>query len=150
MVNFKNLEELNLSHNNISDIKPLLLFKKLKKVDLSFNNINDIKPLKEIIQNNENIVHINLENNKINNVNILKEINFSRTIQINLDNNNILLKEIEDIKNLVIKTKSINNNLDLSTTKSTNKKLTFLFKKKINQRHNLRYRMFDLNEQSND
>ena len=39
---FKNIEEINLSHNNISDIEPLKNFKNLKKIDLSFNKINNI------------------------------------------------------------------------------------------------------------
>ena len=49
-VDFKNLEEINLSHNNISNIEPLKDFNspKLKKLDLSFNKINNISPFKEI------------------------------------------------------------------------------------------------------
>ena len=72
-IEFKNLEEINLSHNNITDIKPLLNFKALKKVDLSFNKINDILPLEELIENNINISKINLSNNNINKVNISKK-----------------------------------------------------------------------------
>jgi len=43
-INFSNLEELNLSHNNITNINCLndFNFKKLKKIDLSFNKINKI------------------------------------------------------------------------------------------------------------
>ena len=54
-VEFKNLEEIDLSHNKISDLKPFKNFnsKKLKKIDLSFNAINNIKPLKdEVLERN--------------------------------------------------------------------------------------------------
>ena len=36
-----NLESINLSHNRISDIRPLKDLKKVKKIDLSFNNLKD-------------------------------------------------------------------------------------------------------------
>jgi Leucine-rich repeat (LRR) protein len=36
-----NLEYINLSHNRISDIRPLKDLKKVKKIDLSFNNLKD-------------------------------------------------------------------------------------------------------------
>ena len=44
-IQFKNLEELDLNHNNIIDAKIIknLNLKKLKKLDLSFNKINKIK-----------------------------------------------------------------------------------------------------------
>lgn len=99
-VNFKNLEELNLSHNNISDIKSLkdFNFRKLKKLDLSFNKINKIKT-----SSNEN--HTFKQND------IQKKIT-SQKIDINLDNNNLIQKDIEEIKNLILNVYSVSNDDD--------------------------------------
>ena len=36
-----NLESINLSHNNISDVRPLGYLKNLKRIDLSYNNLKD-------------------------------------------------------------------------------------------------------------
>ena len=46
-VNFNNLEELDLSHNNITDLECLkdFNFKKIKKIDLSFNKINNFNTI---------------------------------------------------------------------------------------------------------
>ena len=78
-VKFENLEELYLNNNNIEDVESLkdLYSPKLKKLDLSFNNIHNIEPLKD---------------------NILK---FKYIMEIKLDHNNILVKDIEYIKNLI-------------------------------------------------
>ena len=148
-IEFKNLEEIDLSHNNITDIKPLLNFKALKKVDLSFNKINDILPLEELIENDINISQINLSNNNINRVNISKKISQTRNIEINLDNNNVILKDIEDIKHLLKNNKIINDKVDESSSKVVNQKLILISRKKyIN--HNLRYQMVDSMEQIGD
>ena len=50
-IKLKNIEELDLSHNNISNVKIIKKFnlKKIKKLDLSFNKINKIEnPVKNI------------------------------------------------------------------------------------------------------
>ena len=62
---FKNLEEIDLSNNNISNIEALKDFStpKLKKIDLSFNKITDIKILKELSQEKKELENINLKNN---------------------------------------------------------------------------------------
>ena len=88
-VEFKNVEEMNLSHNNISNIEYLKGFQapKLKKLDLSFNKINNISPLKELSKANNKIEIINLNNNLIENVEILKSNIFPFIKEINLDNN---------------------------------------------------------------
>ena len=91
---YKNLEELDLSNNNLSnieemknlnspnlkiiilknnkieDIEPLknITSTNIKKIDLSFNKIINVNPLEEIIKNNKKIEKINLENNKIKNI----------------------------------------------------------------------------------
>ena len=96
---YKNLEEIDLSNNNISnleemknlnspnlkiiilknnkieDIEPLknITSSNVKEIDLSFNKILNVKPLEEIMKNNKKIEIINLENNRIKNVEILKK-----------------------------------------------------------------------------
>ena len=102
-VEFSNLEELDLSHNNLSDIKPLKNFKNLKIINLSYNKIKDISSLKEISENNKGIEKINLSNNSINEVEILKKDIFANIIEINLDNNNLIKKDIEEIKDIIKK-----------------------------------------------
>ena len=81
-IKFNNLEELDLSHNNITDIRILKEFnlKNIKKIDLSFNKIITIKN-----------PHSHSIKNKYSN-------NF---IEINLDQNNLLKKDIEDLKNII-------------------------------------------------
>ena len=101
-VDFKELEEINLSHNNISDIEPLKNFKKLKNIDLSFNKINNINSLKSISKINNKLEKIKLNNNMINDVEIIKENIFPYIIEINLDNNNIIKKDIDEIKMMII------------------------------------------------
>ena len=83
MVEFNNLEEMNLKNNNIKDTSLLanLNAKNLKKIDLSFNKINDIKSLKEII----------------------KEKIFSLLEYINLEYNQLTNKDLEEIKELINK-----------------------------------------------
>ena len=104
-VDFKDLEEINLSHNNISDIEPLKNFKKLKNIDLSFNKINNINSLKRISKINNKLEKIKLNNNMIKDVEIIKENIFPYIIEINLDNNNINKKDIDEIKMMIINNK---------------------------------------------
>ena len=68
-IEFDNLENLNLSHNNISDILCLkgFNFKKLKRLDLSFNKLNNIKNKNEFSYNSINDIRnktIEKNNNK--------------------------------------------------------------------------------------
>ena len=66
-VNFKEVDKLVFSWNNISDInildKVIFVFKRIKDLDLSFNKISDIKVLK--IVNFKELEELNLINNKI-------------------------------------------------------------------------------------
>jgi len=90
-IKLENLEELNLRHNNISNVKIIknLNLKKIKKLDLSFNKINKIEsPIKNI-------------NKTINN----------KKIEINLDENNLIQKDIEEIKNFIMNDETNKNNL---------------------------------------
>lgn len=116
-VNFKNLEELYLSHNNISSPEIIEEFNlnKLKKLDLSYNKINSINKYKL------NKVYLSLDNNgnnknesnkKIFDKNIInnKIINVNKDIKINLNNNNLIKKEIEEIKNNILT--DYNNNIN--------------------------------------
>ena len=94
-IEFKNLEVMNLSHNNISDIESLkdFYFPKLKKLDLSSNKIkknqkNDYnKPNQDQFQKRLFNNYVNLLNN-----------------EINLDNNNLIAKDIEEIRMQIKKT----------------------------------------------
>ena len=114
---FENLEEIDLSYNKISNIELLKDFnmQKIKKLDLSFNKLNYNK---------------NFDNNKIGGnrthrckyCEIIKrgkkndKLNFSEknnTIVskdfIQLDENNLLAKDIEEIKNHIINNHQSNN-----------------------------------------
>ena len=79
-----NLEYINLSHNRISDIRPLKDLKKVKKIDLSFNNLKDysINSINDIAKDN---------------------LSFRKNISINLDNNGLLEKDINEIKSIIMR-----------------------------------------------
>ena len=81
-IEFKNLEEFDLSHNDISDVNLLkdFIFNKLKKLNLSFNKLS---PLTFKNKASESIFSKNI-------------------IDINLDNNNLIKKDIEMIKSLLL------------------------------------------------
>ena len=85
---FGELEEINLCRNNISNMEPLKSFKSpnLKKIDLSYNKISSINPLKEAINEQKKI-------------SLKKGLSL---LSINLDNNDILQKEINEIKKLLL------------------------------------------------
>jgi len=57
--------------------------------------------LKQLSKNNKKIEKINLGNNEIKDIKILKENIFTTFIDINLDNNNIIKKDVEEIKDLI-------------------------------------------------
>ena len=100
-VDFINLEEINLSNNNISDFGPLQNLKKLKVIDLSFNKINNINALESLSKTNNKLEKLYLNNNMIKNVEILKKNIFPNIIEINLDNNNVIKKDIEEIEMII-------------------------------------------------
>ena len=101
-INFYNLETINLSYNNLSNIESLKNLKLLKNLDLSYNKIKNINSLKTSSEENKLIEKINLNNNLIENVDILKENIFPKMVEINLDNNKINEKDINEIQKLII------------------------------------------------
>ena len=102
-IEFPKLEEIRLPNNKITDISPLkdLFSRTLKKVDLSFNHIIEINSLKEILETNPNIREINLNNNEIKSVEVLTKNKFPQLMNIKLDNNNLIKKEIDEIKRTI-------------------------------------------------
>lgn len=109
-IDFPNLEEINLRENNISNFEPLKDIKNLKNIDLSFNKIEDITPLKKISESNKEIEKLNLNNNSIYNIDLLKENIFPKIREINIDNNLLFYKDIEEIKSVI---KSNNKNISI-------------------------------------
>ena len=138
-IEFKELKELNLSYNEISDINILekVKFKELNKLNLNGNSITDInilekvnfKELQELYLGCNEISDINilekvdfkelkeliLSHNEITNINILEKVNFKELKVLDLKFN-----EISDIKILAkIKFKELKE-LDLSYNKINN------------------------------
>ena len=65
--NAPKLEQFSLKNNKIKDVAPLksVNMPKCKKIDLSFNRINNITPLAELKKNNKELKVINIDNNRI-------------------------------------------------------------------------------------
>ena len=118
-----NLEYINLSHNRISDIRPLKDLKKVKKIDLSFNNLKDysINSINDTAKDN---------------------LSFRKNISINLDNNGLLEKDINEIKSIIMRgneasLKSENNEDDTQSAliyklNKLQQKILFYFNNKLN------------------
>jgi Leucine-rich repeat (LRR) protein len=126
------IEELNISHQNITNLDGIECFVNLAKLDISYNNITDInkisglKNLKELNLYNNKILNINsLENlkdltkidlsfNKLNNVDSLK--NLTNLEYLDLSFNNIDdIKPLENLKKLKMLDVS-KNNLDITNS----------------------------------
>ena len=86
-VKFEKLEKLNLGNNKISDINVLekVNFKELKGLFLFFNNISNIKVLEKV--KFEKLEILDLGRNKILDIHILEKINFKELKQLYLSNN---------------------------------------------------------------
>lgn len=146
--NFKNLQILNLSNNNIKDLRSLKDLKNLTSLDLSFNKINDLKYL----ENFKMLRYLNLSNNLINdkidfkkykfwfledlilNDNKIKELlnvnHLSQLINLSANNNEIVLFENDHI-NENLKRISLSNNFIkgyIDFTKTPNLKIIELDK----------------------
>ena len=142
-INFKNLKEINLSHNNITDIEPLknMNLSNLQKLDLSNNKIHSIKVLREIYS--PNLKDICLNNNDIEEIPPITENPFLPDLErIRIEKNNLkeklkifkakllkkykrinLYSEVVSLENFKIKygVENINNTkFDLSDKKAGN------------------------------
>ncbi|NQE38466.1 leucine-rich repeat domain-containing protein [Microcoleus asticus] len=85
------LTDINLSNNQISDIKPLQSLTNLKKLTLRNNQISDIKPLESLT----NLTHLRLDNNQISDIKPLQSLT-------NLTELYLVTNEISDITPLDI------------------------------------------------
>ena len=100
--------KIDLNNKNINDMTLKLLtsieFNNLKELDLSHNNISDVNLLKEFIVNK--IQKLNLSFNKLVPLTIKNKneesIILKNSLDINLDNNNLMKKDIDNIKNLLL------------------------------------------------
>ena len=100
---FKKLEYLNLSKNNISDLSELRVLKapRLKKLDLSNNQLNDIDDLKNL---NFPLEELYIEGNNINSIEFdepflkkLKKLKFGNNINYTEKNNEIIEKQLDNV-----------------------------------------------------
>ena len=114
-VEFKNLEEINLSHNNISDVEILQYFNNLKTIDLSYNKINTIIPLKKMLMDNL----------------------FPHIIEINLDHNNLIKKDIEEIIRLIKNKNILIKMVILYDIKNRNDKIRIFGKQFVSENKNI-------------
>ena len=85
------IKELNLSMKNIGNkgLKDLvkIKFKELNKLELSHNEISDINVLKKV--NFKELRELNLSFNKISNINVLEKVNFKELRELYLSWNQI-------------------------------------------------------------
>ena len=96
-INFKELQKLDLSDNEISDIKVLenVNFKELQTLQLSDNNISDIKVLENV--NFKELQKLILFKNKITDIKILEKVKFEKLEIIELGINNISNIDIKEL-----------------------------------------------------
>ena len=99
LIEFQNLESINLSDNKLSDINILNNFdlSKVKSIDLSKNKIQDLSPLKDLSKKATKLERLFLENNNITNANILKKHYFPNLKEVKLSDNKLSQEEISDI-----------------------------------------------------
>ena len=89
---FKNLTDLDLEKNQISDTTPLKDLLDLGNLNLSYNQISDVTPLKGL----NNLSGLNLNYNKISDITQLKDL--SDLMALDLERNQI--SDISSLKNL--------------------------------------------------
>ena len=124
LVQFKNLEEINIEKNNISDISPLRhINPKVKKLNLSFNKINNINVFEDISKKNKDLEVILLNNNEIENADVFKKKIFKKIKEINLENNRLVKSDLDEIKRIIGDSINKNNKFKLvyKLNKSNNK-----------------------------
>ena len=88
-IEFNNLERLNLSSNNLSDITYLgnAKFDKLKELSLFYNKIKEINVLEKV--KFVNLIKLGLSDNCISDIKVLKSANFPSLEKLALSNNKI-------------------------------------------------------------
>ena len=98
-IKFKQLTELYLYNNNISDIKVLekVKFDNLEILDLRSNKISDINTLEKV--NFQELKELDLNENKISDIKVLEKVNFKELKKLNLNYNFISdIKVLEKVK----------------------------------------------------
>lgn len=70
--------------------------------------IVNINSLKEISEKNNELESLNLSGNLIDNADILKKNIFPKMKEINLDQNNLMQKNIDEIKNIIMNNRKVN------------------------------------------
>ena len=86
-----NEKKLSLRNRNLGDkglkLISKIIFKNLKEIDISGNNIENIKPLSEMIL--PHLEYLNMNNNQIEDINPIAELKAKNLKEISLQNNNI-------------------------------------------------------------
>ena len=94
MEKLKNLQRVDLDHNNISEINQFD-FKKYGYLELSENKITSLKSFETI----QNLTQLHLNNNQITNLNLSKKLN--DLLVLSLKNNKILkIDSLDKLPNL--------------------------------------------------
>ena len=95
-IEFKNVTNLNLEYNHITNLEPLIKnrMKNLVKLNLSNNSIKDIESLKKV--NFKKLEELNLSANKISNIGIIEYLDLNKLKILNLGQN----KKIKYINSL--------------------------------------------------
>ena len=103
LIEFPNLETINLSNNELSDINLIKNFdlSKIKAIDLSYNKIKDLSPLKDISNTAQKLEKLFLNNNNITNADILKKQYFKKLKEVRLTNNKLSEEDIKEIYGLI-------------------------------------------------
>ncbi|WP_428232245.1 leucine-rich repeat domain-containing protein [Flavobacterium sp.] len=113
--NLKHLQSLYLESNIITDINPLQALTNLKFLNLGENNINDVSPLSKLT----NLETLHLFKNDISNISILNELKMLKILNISFNK----ISDISVIKNFrKIKTLSANSNSIVDILSLTNLK----------------------------
>ncbi len=110
---FTSLYNLDLSHNNITEIKVLESLENLRILSLNNNNITDISELGKLTS----LMSLSLGNNNITEIKVLESL--KNLISLSLDNNNIKdLSELGKLTSLYTLVLNNNNITDLSVLTS--------------------------------
>ena len=141
-INFKELKELDLYGNNISDIKILNNFKlnKLEILDLGNNKIKDINNLDEI--NFEELKELYLNENNISEIKVFKNVKFEKLKILDLSDNNLSDINIFEKTNFPELEKLYLNNNSVTDIKIFEKinfnklKMLYLYDNKIDKENN--------------